>query len=98
MMINLSKPLEEDYGWLLLEKKTINDRTLICWYNPNDSIISLCLFHLEPINRLSQSSPETTWGYATKLVTGMYTEKEAAEVVGLYLNDMETANYWWELD
>jgi len=28
----------------------------------------------------------------------MHTCDEAAEIVGLYLKDMESENYWWEID
>lgn len=89
--------INEENGWKLLEEKSINDRTLICWHNPNDNIISLVLFNLtEQPNALSQRSPYSNWGYVTYMVTNMYTPKEAAEVVGLYLKDMEKENYWWE--
>jgi hypothetical protein len=88
---------ETEDGWKLLEEKSINDRTLVCWYNPNDSIISLVIFHLtEQPNALSQRSPHSNWGYVTHMVTRMYTIKEAGEVVSLYLQDMEKDNCWWE--
>lgn len=91
------KPLREEDGWKLLEERTFNDRTLIAWYNPNDSVISLIITHLcEQPNELSMRSPYTTWGYVTHFTTAMYTIKEAAEVVSLYLQDMEKENYWWE--
>lgn len=90
-------PLDEEDGWKLLEERSINDRTLVAWYNPNDSIISFAIMHLtEQPNALSQRSPYTTWGYVTHMETKMYTTKEAAEVVSLYLKDMEDGNYWWE--
>jgi hypothetical protein len=93
----LLETIDEEEGWKLLERKTINDRTLICWYNPDTNIVSLCLFHLtERPNELSKRSPESTWGFATAYVTGMYTLKEASEVVSLYLQDMEADRFWWE--
>lgn len=98
----MSKSLEvisEDQGWKLLEQKTINDRSLICWYNPNDKIISLSIFHLtDQPNELSKRSPYTTWGYVTFMTTNMMTVQEAAEVVGLYLKDIENDNAFWEID
>lgn len=95
--MDFNNPIKEDEGWKLLEEISINDRTLIAWYNPNDGIISLILAHLdEQPNELSRKSPYTTWGYITHFVTAMYTCKEAAEVVGLYLKDLEGENYWWE--
>lgn len=88
---------DEDEGWKLLEQVTINDRTLVAWYNPNDGVISLCMFHLvDQPNELSRRSPYTTWGYVTHFETAMYTSKEAAEVVSLYLQDIEKENFWWE--
>jgi hypothetical protein len=91
--------ISEDKGWKLLEQITINDRSLICWYNPNDGVISLSLFHLtDQPNELSKKSPYSTWGYVTYLVTNMMTSVEAAEVVGLYLKDIENENAWWEKD
>ena len=91
--------LSEDEGWKLLEQITINDRTLICWYNPDDKIISLSLFHLtEQPNEISKKSPYTTWGYVTYLTTNMMSVSEAAEVVSLYLKDIENENAWWEID
>jgi len=44
---NKELPAIDEYeGWKLLEDKTINDRTLVCWYNPENEIISLCLFNI----------------------------------------------------
>ena len=98
-MIDLNKPLKEEDGWKLLEERTFNDRTLLAFYSPNLSSISLFITHLfEQPNELSLRSPYTTWGYVTHFVSGMYTSKEAAEVVSLYLQDMEKENYWWEND
>lgn len=86
--------MDEDEGWKLLERKSINNRTLIAWYNPIDSIISIALFHLT--ENLRNSSTYTNWGYPVYFVTDMNTPKEAAEVVSLYLQDMEASNFWWE--
>lgn len=96
---DLKNPLVEDDGWKLLENFTRNDRTLIAYYNPNDRIISLVLFNLvDQPNELSKQSMYTTWGYVTHAETSMHTCSEAAEVVGLYLQDMEKNNFWWEND
>ena len=93
----LLETIDEEEGWKLLERKTINDRTLICWYNPDTNIVSLFLFHItEQPNELSKRSPYSTFGYATHYVTSMYTLKEASEVVSLYLQDMENDRFWWE--
>jgi len=89
--------LREEDGWKLLEEKTINDRTILVWYNPNDQVISLMLFNVsEQPNEVSKRSPYTTWGYVTFFASQMKTPKEAAEVVSLYLKDMENEKYWWE--
>lgn len=90
-------PIAEEDGWKLLEERTFNDRTLIAWYNPDNSVISLMISHLtDQPNNMSKRSPYTTWGYITHMVTRMYTCKEASEVVSLYLKDIESENYWWE--
>ena len=90
--------ISEEEGWKLLEEITINDRSLVCWYSPSNNVISLSLFHLtDQPNELSKKSPYTTWGYVTHMETNMATPKEAAEVVGLYLKDIENENIWWEL-
>ncbi len=91
--------IQEDDGWKLLEQTTVNDRTLIAWYNPDTTDIGICLFHLtDQPNELSKKSPHSTWGYVTYMIDGMYSEKEAAQVVCLYLKDIENGNYWWEID
>lgn len=91
--------ISEEEGWKLLEEITINDRSLVCWYNPKDSIISLSLFHLtDQPNEISRLSPYTTWGYITHMETNMLTSREAAEVVSLYLKDLENDKIWWEVD
>lgn len=97
-MINFDKPIEETHdGWKLLERKTINDRTLIAYYNNDTKQFNLVIFNLtEQPNELSQYSPETSWGYVTHMVSNMYKTEEAAEVVSLYLQDIEKNNYWWE--
>ena len=86
--------MEEDEGYKLLERKSVNDRTLICWYNPKEQQISLALFHT--LKNFKGSSLYSRWGYPTYYVGGMYTEDEAAEVVSLYIKDMEADNCWWE--
>lgn len=86
-----------DDGWRLLEQVTFNDRTLLCWYNADNSTIGLFLFNaFDRPNEMSKKSPESTYGYVTHSVSSIYTEKEAAEVVGLYLKDLENDNIWWE--
>lgn len=98
-LVDFNKPISEDEGWKLLEEKTINDRTVIAWYNPDTDIISLMIAHLtDQPNELSRQSPYTTWGYVTHMVSKMTTCKEAAEVVSLYLQDIENDNFWWEKD
>lgn len=95
--MDFNNPFDNQDGWKLLEERTFNDRTLIAWYNPNDSVISLIITHLlEQPNELSKRSPYTTWGYVTHMVSGMYTCEEASEVVSLYLQDIENENAWWE--
>lgn len=95
--MNFHDPIDQEDGWKLLEQVSINDRTLIAWYNPEDGIISLMIGHLtDQPNELSKRSPYTTWGYITHVVTGVYTCEEAGNVVSLYLQDMESEKYWWE--
>lgn len=95
--MDFNNPIDEGDGWKLLERITFNDRTLIAWYNPGNNIISIIITHLyEQPNQLSKQSPYTTWGYVTHFVQGMHTCKEAAEVVSLYLKDIENENAWWE--
>ena len=90
--------LREEDGWKLLEEKTINDRTLLAWYNPREDMISLMIFHVsDQPNEFSKRSPHTNWGFATFWASEMKTPKEAAEVVSLYLKDMENERYWWEI-
>lgn len=97
--MDFKNPIDEEDGWKLLEGVTINDRSLIAYYNPNDNIISLVIFHLtEQPNELSKRSMYTTWGYVTHAITAMHTCEEAAEVVGLYLQDIENDSCWWEND
>lgn len=85
-------------GWKLLEKRTIGERTLICWYNESNKTSSLSLFHkTKQPNELSKKSPQSKlWGYVTHVATGMMSLPETAEVVSLYLMDMEKENVWWE--
>lgn len=95
--MDFNNPIDEDSGWKLLEERTFNDRTLVAWYNPDDGIISLIITHYsDQPNELSKRSPYTTWGYITHMVSGLYTCKEAAEVVSLYMQDIEKENAWWE--
>lgn len=81
----------------LLEEKTINDRSLVCWYEEDTKQAKFMIFHLtDQPNEISKKSPYTNWGYLTLLITGIYTLQEAAQVVSLYLQDMEKDNCWWE--
>ena len=89
--------IDEEEGWLLLEQKTINNRTLISWYNLNNQKISLFLFNTaEQPNDFSKRVDKSLWGFPTYFVTNMMSTSEAAEVVSLYLQDIEQENYWWE--
>ena len=86
-------------SWKCLEQISINDRSLVCWYDTENQRIGVCLFHLHnKPNLISKKSLYTTWGYITHVVDNINDEKEAAEVVGLYLQDIEKENYWWEND
>lgn len=97
LLSNLKQSLSNQDEYKLLEEKTINNRTILCWYNSNDNIISISLFNTsEKPNELSRRSPLTNWGYVTYMATNMMTTKEASEVVSLYLKDMESNNFWWE--
>jgi len=93
------KPIDIDEGWKLLEQASFNGRTLICWLNPKNDIISIFLFNLlsQP-NDLSRRSNLSQWGWSTHYVSNITTTMEASQVVGLYLQDMEKQNYWWEAD
>ena len=93
----LKFPSENDKEWKKLEEKSINDRSLIAWYNPESKDFSLVIFHLtDQPNEISKKAPLSTWGFLTHYISGMYTAKEAAEVVSLYLQDMENDRFWWE--
>ena len=96
-MKNINNPIDENPERILLEKITINERSLVAWYEVESKSISLMLFHYdEQPNALSKLSPYTTWGYLTRAEEKMMSEAEAAEVVGLYLKDIENENFWWE--
>lgn len=89
--------LSNDKDWKLLEWITINDITLLCYYNGDLKQSGLIIFNLESQpNELSRRSPLSTWGYCTHAVFNMHTLKEAAEIYGLYLKDIESDNVWWE--
>jgi hypothetical protein len=91
--------LDQDENILLLERVISNGRTLICWINTDDDIISISLFNLfQRPNRLSRKSTKKIWGYPTHFVSNIETCQEAAEVVTLYVKDFEKENYWWEQD
>lgn len=88
---------EKSTNWKLLEEKTINDRSLVCWYEPDEKQAKFMIFHLtDQPNALSKESPYTNWGYLVYHISGLYSTKETAEVVSLYLKDMENDNCWWE--
>ncbi len=89
---------QSDEGFILLELREIQDRTLICWYNPNYGDISINLFHKVPTNELSKRHGPSEWGYPAKYITEIQSTMEASEIVGLYLQDMEKGNFWWELE
>lgn len=90
-------PIDEDETHKLLEQISINERTLVATYDIANKSISMVLFHLtEQPNQISKLAAESTWGYTTHFVDKMMTEKEAAEVVGLFLKDIENENFWWE--
>jgi hypothetical protein len=97
-MTVLNFPSPNDKDWKLLEEVSWNDRTIIVWYNSDQKMISLVMFNLtDQPNELSKKAPYSNWGFLTHYVSQMYSEKEAASVVSLYLKDMESENYWWEL-
>jgi len=83
--------------WKLLEEKTINDRTIIVWYNPSVKTVNFVMFHLtDQPNEISKKSPHSHWGFVTFFVFNISYIKEASEVVSLYMQDLENGNYWWE--
>ena len=99
IIISLDHYLEEDDGWLLLCRHTLNDRTIIMWYNPEKDQINMSLFHqFEQPNAFSRRAKESQWGYMTYFIEEIKTEDEATEIVNLYLEDIEKENCWWEKD
>ena len=97
IIIDRNDPIDEDEGWLLLERQTINDRTLLCWFNPKIDIISVSLFNLlKQPNSLSKKINESQWGFMTHYVSNITSDMEATEVVNLYMKDLNAGNYWWE--
>ena len=95
--MDFETPPKKEDGWKLLEEFTNSTRKLVAWYNPNDGNFSLIITHLhDQPNALSKKGHLTKYGYITNLITGMYTCKEAAEVVSLYLTDLQQDNCWWE--
>lgn len=90
--------IEEDDGWLLLARRTFNDRTLLCWYNGLTGMYNVALFHLtDKPNRLSQNAKESNWGFMTHFMENL-TQLKATELSNIYLADMEKDNFWWEND
>lgn len=95
--IDTNNPIETDEEWLLLVEQTFNDRTILCYYNPNKKSFQICIFNLlERPNALAQNSKESRWGWITYFVDSMKTEAETEEVVNLYMNDLRSENCWWE--
>jgi len=88
--------LQEDGNFKLLEIKSINARTLLCWINTNDEIISVALFADEQECDEMDQKKLTEWGYPTHFVSNIIFIEEASQVVSLYLKDMEDKNFWWE--
>ncbi|HBI00289.1 MAG TPA: hypothetical protein DDY18_01550 [Flavobacterium sp.] len=96
IIIDPTDYLEEDDGWLLLARRTFNDRTLLCWYNGLTEEYNIALFHLlERPNLLSQRAKESRWGWMTHFVQNL-NQLEATEVANLYMKDLENDNIWWE--
>ena len=97
VVIDLSDPIDEDNGWLLLERQVINDRTLLCWFNPDTGYISISLFHqYSQPNDLSKRAVQSQWGYMTYFVDHIKTEIDATQYVNDFLTDLENGNTWWE--
>lgn len=83
--------------WKLLEWITINDITLLCYYNGDLKQSGICIFNLEEqLTELATKSPYSTWGYCEYAIFNLHTLKEAAEVYGLYLKDLQNNNLWWQ--
>jgi len=81
----------------LLEEISINDRTIISWYDADFDKYSIIIFHLyEQPNAMAKQCECSTWGYPTHLITNISTMYEAVEVFTLFLKDFESQNYWWE--
>lgn len=91
--------IDKDDNMILLERRTFNGRTLLCWYNESTEQANITLFNLsEQPNDLSQHVVESQWGWMTHFVQNIETIPETSEVVSLYLQDMEKENFWWEVD
>lgn len=97
IVIDLEDFIEEDGGWLLLARHTLNDRTMIFWYNSDTEKINMSMFHaFEQPNDLSRRAKESQWGWMTLFVDGIESPIEATEIANKYLADMENDNFWWE--
>lgn len=99
ILIDFDNYIEEDDGWLLLCRETLNDRTIIMWFNGYTDQVNMSIFHqFEQPNAFSRRAKESQWGFMTHFVENIKTEEEATQLVNLYLKDMDEDNIWWEKD
>lgn len=97
IIVDMDDPIDEHDGWLLLERQKVNDRTILCWFNPDTGKISISLFHsYEQPNDLSKSAALSQWGYMTHFVDHIDTDIEATQILNQFLSDLEQNNPWWE--
>jgi len=81
----------------ILERYSYNNRTLIASYESESKIISMVIFNsIEQVNDRFKSMKRTKWGFVTYFVDNMVAGSETAQVIGLYIKDIENKNYWWE--
>lgn len=91
--------IKRDGKFLLLKKKSLNNRTLLAWYNMEDDIFSIALFNqVDRPNKLSAKASFTEWGYPTYFISDILDVNEAHNVSKLYLEDIASKNFWWEKD
>lgn len=95
IIIDPTDIIEEDEGWLLLARRTFNDRTVICWQNGETKEFNIALFNLERSNTFSLEAKDTRWGFMTHWVEKL-TQLEATEISNKFLKDLEQENIWWE--
>lgn len=83
----------------IIENLSFNDRSIVTAYVADWKQYVILLFHVcDRPNKIARESAYSTWGYPVGGVGDIHSREELDSITKMYINDILSENYFWEVD